>query len=76
MFRGNTVVVSKAPAPREVIWENLSFSFFKSFLAEIIFVSTMVMLIILAFRLQFLVVNYAYDLRRKSEVTRDSIVIF
>lgn len=62
-YNNRTVVVYRAPAPREVIWKNLSFSFFKSIVAELLFISTMVLLIYLAFKIQFIVVGYAYELR-------------
>ena len=70
LFRGNTVIVNQAPAPREVIWENLTFSFTKSFMAEVFFAGAMALVIFLAFKVQFMVVRYAYELRREVEHTK------
>ena len=73
-FRDCTVVVNRAPAPREVIWENLSFSFLKSFVAEVFFLATMVLVLFGAFKVQFLVIDYAYSLRQESQKTTETII--
>ena len=54
------VLVSEAPSPRDVIWENLLFSFMRNFLFSLISLVIMGVIIVLAFRLQGFFVNYAF----------------
>lgn len=74
MFRSKTVIVNRAPAPREVIWENLSFSFAKSFMAEVFFAGAMGLVIFVAFKVQFMVVGYAYSLRKEMVETQETVI--
>jgi len=64
-FNNNRLVkISRAPAPREIIWHNLSYSYFKSLLFQLVFVCCMFMLIYFAFQYQFKFSTYAYRLRQ------------
>lgn len=60
MYGGKYVLVSEAPSPRDVIWENLLFSFVRNFMFSIVSLIIMGVIIVLAFRLQSYFVNYAY----------------
>jgi hypothetical protein len=64
MLKDSVVVVAQAPGPRDVIWENLSYSFLRSVVAEVLFVVLMVVVLGLAFRLQSVLVEFAYRMRR------------
>lgn len=72
-FRASNVLVTRAPAPREVIWENLSNSFLRSFLAEVLFVATMVIVLYFSFRFQYRIIDLAYALRHQSSKSKEAI---
>lgn len=74
IFRGEPVIIARAPSPREVIWENLSYSFLRSVLAEVLFVALMVLVLFFTFRIQSYIVAISYKMRHESTKSAETIV--
>jgi hypothetical protein len=56
-------VVNKAPAPKEIIWENLRFSYIRSLIFEVIFIVVMALMLGGALKVIILFLNYALTFR-------------
>ena len=57
------IIVNKAPAPREIIWENLRFSYIRSLIFEIMFIAVMILLLGGALRTILFFMNYSLTFR-------------
>lgn len=75
LFRASSVVVTRAPGPREVIWQNLSYSFLRSVIAEFLFIFVMVIVLLFSFRFQYRVVDLAYRLRHEGKKSGEFVAI-
>lgn len=62
-FKEKQLVFYRAPAPKEIIWENLQFSFVRNLFFEVLFIIGMGLFILLTFRVQYVFVRYMYELR-------------
>lgn len=60
-IKGNKIVISKAPEPRELLWKNMDFSYKRDLMFEVLFVLVMIGLMALAFKIQFAYVDYAFE---------------
>lgn len=68
-LKENSVVVCKAPEPRELLWKNMEFSFKRDLMFEVLFVLVMIGLMALAFKIQFAFVDYAFEEFSKNHIT-------
>lgn len=71
----STVVITRAPGPREVMWQNLSYSFLRSVISEILFVIVMILVLFFSFRFQYLIVDIAYKFRHESAQTGKTVAM-
>ena len=67
MYQSRVIIVNKAPAPKEIIWENLRFSYFRSFIFEVLFIAVMVLLLTGALRTIVFFMNEALAYRIEGE---------
>ena len=54
------VVIRRAPAPREIIWENLCFSYARYVLTEVLALGTMIFVLVVAFKIQLYFAEVEY----------------
>jgi hypothetical protein len=64
-FHNRVIIVQRAPAPKEVIWENLHFSYYRNVLFEVLFVLCMLVMIWGGFKVQVLFTTYAFMLKER-----------
>lgn len=74
--RKQYVLISMAPSPTDVIWENLTFSFVRNLFFEILAFLFMAVIILLAFKLQYKMVNYAFELKQERNKTGTFYIAF
>lgn len=74
--RGQYILISKAPSPTDVIWQNLSFSFVKNIFFEALSYLMMAVIILLAFKLQYKMVSIAFSLKMEGRKPGRFIIAF
>jgi hypothetical protein len=71
----SVIMVSKAPAPREIIWQNLGFSYMRSFFFEVVFILVMVMMLFGALRIILWFMNYSLYFRIEAQAEGGKFLI-
>lgn len=74
--RGQYVLLSKAPSPTDIIWQNLSFSFVRNLFFEALSYLLMAVIILLAFRLQYKMVSVAFELKMEGKKPGRFVIAF
>lgn len=69
------IVINKAPAPREVIWDNLSFSYIRSFIFEVFFALSMIIMLVAVRYVIIFFMNYSLTFRIEGEQTGRILVV-
>ena len=75
MYVFRVIMVGKAPAPKEVIWENLGFSYIRSLLFEAIFIGVMMLMLFAALQAILWFMNYSLSFRIEGQTSGQTLVI-
>lgn len=72
-YRGSPVLVSRAPEPTDILWENVGYSFFEKFKSR--FATTLLTFFIIAIGFGILIgISVAQDYLKKNEDFPDDII--
>ncbi len=66
LFKGNTMIISKAPAPTDILWENLNFSFWRIYINNTLMFFASIVILFVSFIVQFKIMKYAYPYKKQS----------
>jgi len=65
-YKGKILIIRKAPAPADVIWENLRYSLPRNVVNNTLMLLLSCAILYFSFRIQFLVMEYVYPYKKES----------
>ncbi|EAS01331.2 transmembrane protein, putative (macronuclear) [Tetrahymena thermophila SB210] len=65
-FKGNKLIITKAPTPTDILWDNQKFSFFRTYLNNSLMIFVALAILFGSFYLQYIIMKIVYPFRKNA----------